>query len=231
VSKSPLKRVVGYFEGWAPNRICDKFLPSQIPDGVYTHINFAFATIDPKTFEIAPAGKVDPFLYDQLAEKKRIDPNLKVFIAVGGWAFNDPGPTSTTFSDMAKSLTNQKKFISSIIRFMAKYDFDGVDIDWEYPEAPDRHGRGEDFKSLPQFLANLKAAMRQSGTKNGLSIAIPASYWYLQHFDIIKIAKHVDFFNLMTYDFHGKFPLFSFPLLLGKGLSTCSSLHFQVYLF
>ena len=202
-SSKPLKRVVGYYEGWAPARSCDRFKPSQIPDGVYTHINFAFATINPKTFEIAPAAKADPALYDELAEKKHIDPNLKVFIAIGGWAFNDPGPTVTTFSDIARSQANQRKFISSVISFMNRYGFDGVDIDWEYPEAPDRQGRGEDFKNLPNFLANLKGAMRQSGSNNGLSIAIPASYWYLQHFDIKKIAKHVDFFNLMTYDFHG----------------------------
>ncbi|KAF4949938.1 hypothetical protein FGADI_8539 [Fusarium gaditjirri] len=200
---SPMRRVVGYYEGWATTRSCDRFSPSDIPDGVYTHINFAFASINPKTFEIEPASSKDPALYRELTRKKKIDPKLKVFIAIGGWAFNDPGPTVTTFSDIARSETNQRTFIKSLVSFMATYGFDGVDIDWEYPAADDRQGREEDFVNLPKFLNNIKSALRQSGDRNGLSIAIPASYWYLQHFDLAKISKHVDHFNVMTYDFHG----------------------------
>ncbi|KAL6401100.1 hypothetical protein AUP68_16824 [Ilyonectria robusta] len=199
----PMKRVVGYYEGWAPGRVCDKFKPSDIPDGVYTHLNFAFASIDPKTFQVVPAAKGDTELYRQLTQKKRADANLKVFLAIGGWAFNDPGPTVTTFSDIARSEANQRAFITSLVSLLNTYNFDGVDIDWEYPEAPDRQGRGEDFANLPKFLRNIKSSLTQNGDKNGLSIAVPASYWYLQHFDIVNIAKHVDFFNVMTYDLHG----------------------------
>ncbi|KAJ3544190.1 hypothetical protein NM208_g3186 [Fusarium decemcellulare] len=199
----PMRRVVGYIEGWASTRSCDSFTPSNIPDGVYTHINLAFASIDPKTFQIVPASSKDPELYRELTRKKKIDPKLKVFIAIGGWAFNDPGPTVTTFSDIARSDANQRTFIKSLISFMATYGFDGVDIDWEYPAADDREGREEDFDNLPKFLSNIKSALKQSGERNGLSIAIPASYWYLQHFDLEKISKYVDHFNIMTYDFHG----------------------------
>ncbi|EWG55557.1 hypothetical protein FVEG_17546 [Fusarium verticillioides 7600] len=202
-AKGPMRRVVGYIEGWASTRSCDSFRPSNIPDGVYTHINFAFASIDPKTFQIVPASSKDPALYRELARKKKIDPKLKVFIAIGGWAFNDPGPTVTTFSDIARSDANQRTFIKSLISFMATYGFDGVDIDWEYPAADDREGREEDFVNLPKFLSNIKSALKQSGERNGLSIAIPASYWYLQHFDLEKISKYVDHFNVMSYDFHG----------------------------
>ncbi|KLP13453.1 chitinase [Fusarium fujikuroi] len=202
-AKGPMRRVVGYIEGWASTRSCDSFKPSNIPDGVYTHINFAFASIDPKTFQIVPASSKDPALYRELTRKKKIDPKLKVFIAIGGWAFNDPGPTVTTFSDIARSDANQRTFIKSLISFMATYGFDGVDIDWEYPAADDREGREEDFVNLPKFLSNIKSALKQSGERNGLSIAIPASYWYLQHFDLEKISKYVDHFNVMSYDFHG----------------------------
>ncbi|KLO78838.1 Uncharacterized protein LW93_4159 [Fusarium fujikuroi] len=202
-ARGPMHRVVGYIEGWASTRSCDKYSPSNIPDGVYTHINFAFASIDPKTFQIVPASSKDPQLYRELVRKKKIDPNLKVFIAIGGWAFNDPGPTITTFSDIARSDANTRVFIKSLISFMSTYDFDGVDIDWEYPAADDREGREEDFDNLPKFLSKTKSALKQSGGRSGLSIAIPASYWYLQHFDLEKISKYVDHFNVMTYDFHG----------------------------
>lgn len=175
--------------------------------GVYTHIIFAFAAIDPETFEVRPDVTRDLDLLMRVTQLKTLDPDLKVLIALGGWTFNDPGPTQTTFSDIARSKTNQQKFFKSLISFLSTHNLDGVDLDWEYPVADDRSGRPEDFKNFPEFMANLKSALDSSGGRNELSITLPASYWYLQHFDLAKLARHVDFFNVMSYDLHGKWDL------------------------
>lgn len=37
-----------------------------------------------------------------------------------------------------------------------------------------------------------------------LSIAAPASYWYLKGFPIKEIAEVVDYIVYMTYDLHGQ---------------------------
>lgn len=118
---------------------------------------------------------------------KKKDPHLKIYIAIGGWAFNDPGPTQTTFSDLAASLPRQKAFIGSLLSFMSTYGFDGVDLDWEYPEAPDRAGRGVDYTNFPIFMKRMKETL--AFVDKGLTITLPASYWYLQHFDIIKLVS------------------------------------------
>ncbi|KAH8698404.1 hypothetical protein BGW36DRAFT_357942 [Talaromyces proteolyticus] len=175
----------------------------MIPLGIYTHINVAFAVIDPETFEIRPSMRSDIDIYERVTYLKSIDPDLKVFIAIGGWAFNDPGPSATTFSDLASSEEKQKTFFRSLTKFMATYNFDGIDIDWEYPSASDRSGRPEDFKNFPKFMKNLKAALKATGGRDGLSMTLPASYWYLKHFDIKHLVQHIDFFNIMTYDMHG----------------------------
>lgn len=49
----------------------------------------------------------------------------------------------------------------------------------------------------------MKSAFAGSGHNYGLSITIPSSYWYLQHFDIVQIARTIDWFNIMSYDLHG----------------------------
>ncbi|KAI4621511.1 hypothetical protein J4E80_003881 [Alternaria sp. BMP 0032] len=194
-------RVVGYYEGWATTRSCNVFLPEQIPIGVYTHINFAFAVIDPKTFKIAPSSPEDVNLYKRLTLLKKRDPNLKVYIAIGGWAFNDPGPTATTFSDLAASVPRQKAFMESVLSFMSTYGFDGLDLDWEYPVSEERAGRKADFDNFPKFMARLKKTL--SASSKGLTITLPASYWYLQHFDLVNLADSVNWFNIMSYDLHG----------------------------
>ncbi|KXJ84884.1 glycoside hydrolase superfamily, partial [Microdochium bolleyi] len=197
-----VQRVVGYFESWAPGRACQAFQPEDVPIGVYSHLIFAFAGIDPVTFEIVPGSLQDLELYRRVTALKKKDPDLKVLIAVGGWAFNDPGPTATTFSDMARSAINRMKFAQSVLRFLITYDFDGVDIDWEYPGAPDRSGRPEDFQNFPVLMQDLREALDMSG-RNILTLTTPVSFWYLQHFDIESLIKPVDFFNIMSYDLHG----------------------------
>ncbi len=67
----------------------------------------------------------------------------------------------------------------------------------EYPVAPERSGRPEDYTNLPIFLKNLKAAFQSTGHSYGLSITLPSSFWYMQHFDIVKLAPIVDWFNMM----------------------------------
>lgn len=195
--------MVGYYEGWSSRRPCHKFWPDQIPPGVYSHINFAFATIDPETYEVLPANNKDKELYKRLTGRKTYDPNVRALIALGGWTFNDPGPTASVFSDLAASETKQKTFFKSLTSFISTYDFDGVDLDWEYPKVDDRSGKPEDYENFPNFMRNLKKALDGTGGRNTLSITLPASYWYLQHFNLKELAKHVSFFNIKSYNMHG----------------------------
>ncbi|KAG8722991.1 hypothetical protein FRC09_005227 [Ceratobasidium sp. 395] len=141
-----------------------------------THLNFAFAMIDGSN-RIAPSTSGDTALYKQAMTLKDMNPDLKIFISVGGWAFNDPGATQKRFSTMASSSSNRATFISSCLQFMKTYGFDGVDIDW--------------------------AAIDSSGNAYGLTITTPSSYYYLRQFDVAELAKWIDWFNHMTYDLHG----------------------------
>lgn len=130
-AKSASKKLIGYYEGWNYQRPCGNMEPEEIPLGYYTHIFFSFALIDPITFRIDHMDPGTASRYGRVTALKEKDPSLEVWIAVGGWAMNDPGPWRTTFSDMAKSEANQDKFFDSLISFMKKYGFDGVDLDWE----------------------------------------------------------------------------------------------------
>jgi GH18 family chitinase len=120
--------------------------------------------------------KADIDLYKHVAFLKTLDLDLKVFIAVRGWTFNDPGLTATTFLDLAASETNQKAFLKSLIKFLSTYNLDGIDFDWEYPVADNHSGRLEDLKNFPKLLKNLKATLMAIGGQDGLSIMLPASY-------------------------------------------------------
>ena len=202
-SLSAVGRTIGYYEGWSSTRACDKRLPSDLDVTGLTHVNFAFAYFDPATFEITPMTASDIPLYSQFTALKKSKASLRTWISIGGWSFNDATNTPNTqkaFSDMASSSANRGKFISSLIKFMRTYSFDGVDIDWEYPGAPDRGGIDADTENYVALLRDLRSAF---GNLYGISVTLPASYWYLRWFDVVGMEQYLDFFNVMTYDIHG----------------------------
>jgi chitinase len=137
----------------------------------------------------------DAELYPRFTNLKSTTSGLKVFISVGGWAAG-----GAIFSEMVSSLFSRTIFIISATQFMATYGFDGIDIDWEYPAASDRDGVAADMANYVTFLKELKAAC---GSKYGVTVTLPSSYWYLKGFDIVSMSPYVDSFNFMSYDIHG----------------------------
>ena len=49
-------------------------------------------------------------------------------VAIGGW-----NEGSTKYSAMAKDSAERQKFVDSVVQFLQKHNFDGLDLDWEYP--------------------------------------------------------------------------------------------------
>ncbi|KAJ1720906.1 hypothetical protein LPJ53_004515, partial [Coemansia erecta] len=56
----------------------------------------------------------------------------------------------------------------------------------------------------PNYLEFLKKLRAKLPSDKSLSIAAPASYWYLKAFDIAEMSKCLDYIVYMTYDLHGQ---------------------------
>lgn len=197
---SASKRSIGYYESWSNTRQCQKVAPEDLNLAGFTHINFAFAFFDGGSFQITSMDSNAGSLYSRFTGLKAKAQGLQTWISVGGWSFTDPGPTQQAFSSMSSSRSNRATFISGLMKFMSTYGFDGVDLDWEYPGADDRGGVKADTANFVSLVSEMKTAF---GSKYGLSVTLPTSYWYLQHFDLSAMESHVDWFNLMSYDLHG----------------------------
>ncbi|GKT56242.1 hypothetical protein ColTof3_03581 [Colletotrichum tofieldiae] len=196
-------RVIGYYEAWVHDRKCNGMSIEQIPVGALTHLMFSFAYVTPMEFQITPMDDLDPSLFSKMTAMKRKNKALKVMVALGGWTFNDPGPTQTVFHDLASSKANRAKFIGNLLSFMRQYAFDGVDFDWEYPGAEDRGGSEEDGENFTLLLEELRDAINNQPIEYVVSFTTPTSFWYLRHFDIKGSTDAVDFVNIMSYDLHG----------------------------
>ncbi|KAM7214561.1 Glycoside hydrolase superfamily, partial [Rhypophila decipiens] len=192
-------RTIGYYAGWNTwERACNVIRPNDIDTSKYTHLYYSFASIDPATYQIVLADPRDEAVITEFTALK--SKGIKTWIAVGGFAFSDPGPTHTTWSDLVSTAARRATFIASLKTFMDKYGFQGVDLDWEYPVDPTRGGTKKDTANLVLLVKEMRASL---GTAYGISMALAPDIWYLRHFDAAAMEPYVDWFGFMSYDLHG----------------------------
>ena len=197
-------RVFCYFTNWSYKRPgMGQFTPEDIDASLCTHIVFAFATIKDNKLSASEDNDVgDAFTdgtYDRIMKHKEANPNLKVLLAVGGWAFG-----SEPFRKLTENVFRMNGFVYDAIEFLRTYKFDGLDIDWEYPRGAD------DKASFVSLIKELRLAFEgehKSAKKPKLLLtaAVPASFEAIAAgYDVPELSKYLDYINVMTYDFHGQ---------------------------
>ncbi|XP_061191471.1 chitinase-3-like protein 1 [Saccostrea echinata] len=206
------KRVC-YYTNWAQYRNgIAKFEPSNIDPNLCTHIIYAFGKLENNG--ITNFEWNDDKRYAEVNAFKRTNKELKVLLAMGGWTAG-----SKPYSDMALTFASRRTFIGSAIAWLRKYDFDGLDMDWEYPA--NRGGRPEDYQNFPTLLQELKEAFKQEAkTSNKSRLLLTAAVGVGKAvadtaYNVAEMSKYLDFISLMTYDLRGgweKFTGFNAPL-------------------
>lgn len=118
--------------------------------------------------------------------------------------FSDNGTaTQPLYGEIAADAGKRQTFANNVVHFMKQYGFDGLDIDWEYPGAPDRGGKPEDTENFVKLLQTLRQTFDASGSKFGLTFTAPSSYWYLRWCDLNNLVKYADWINLMSVSILG----------------------------
>ena len=78
---------------------------------------------------------------NRLTALKAHNPSLRIMFSIGGWYYsNDLGVSHANYVNAVKTPASRTKFAKSCVRIMKDYGFDGVDIDWEYPQASEVDG-------------------------------------------------------------------------------------------
>ncbi|KAK2711817.1 hypothetical protein QYM36_012821 [Artemia franciscana] len=133
---------------------------------------------------------------------REVNPEAKFLLAVGGWNVG-----SVQFSNLSLTNEGRQHFIVSVIDYVIRFDFDGIDVDWEYPGH--REGsRPEDRDNYVLLIKELKEALSSVVRAPGRSellvtAAIPAAEMLLDiGYDLPELVNYIDYFNVMTYDYH-----------------------------
>ena len=140
----------------------------------------------------------------QLYLHKMKNRKLKTLLSIGGWTWKESFPSATS------TAANRKRFATSAVKLITDWGMDGIDIDWEYPVGGGVEGnktRPADKQNYTLLLAELRKELDAQGKADGksylLTIAAPAGPATYANLELEKVARHIDWFNLMAYDFHG----------------------------
>ena len=212
------KNIIGYYTSWSVYAR-DYHVP-DIPGEMINFINYAFANINPSTGTIMlgdPYADIDKFYpgdcweeeclrgsFHQLQLLKAENPHVKTLISVGGWTW------STYFSDVAMTEESREIFAQSCVDFILEYDFDGIDLDWEYPVEGglgENHHDPDDGIHLTLLLQSIRQMLDEQEAITGrtyyLTIAASANPIMMDHLESEAISEILDWINIMSYDFHG----------------------------
>ncbi|MFI2235830.1 glycoside hydrolase family 18 protein [Streptomyces chrestomyceticus] len=214
-------KVVGYFTNWGvyDRNYHVKNIQTSGSAAKLTHINYAFGNVQGGKCTIGDAyadydkaytadqsvdGKADTWdagalrgNFNQLRKLKKLHPNLKVIWSFGGWTW------SGGFAEAAKNPNGFAQSCLDLVQDKRWADvFDGIDIDWEYPNACgltcDTSGR--------EALTNLTKALRSKFGSKLVTAAIAADAsagGKLDAADYKGAAQYLDWYNPMTYDYFG----------------------------
>ncbi|KAH7080580.1 hypothetical protein BKA63DRAFT_591192 [Paraphoma chrysanthemicola] len=192
---------VGYFQAYNGARDCLNMDVSEVNESEkdLTHVHFAFLGVT-ADFDVNIIDSVKS-QWEKFSSGKF---PFKKIISFGGWAESTEPGTFQRYKDAVKP-ENRNKFANNVVNFMKKHDLQGVDFDWEYPGASDipgvPNGGEQEAQHYLRFLTVIRGLLDKD---KSLSIALPASFWYLKPFPVDKISEVVDYFIYMTYDLHGQ---------------------------
>jgi len=211
-------RAVAYFGNW--DVYARKFFVQDIPVPKLTHLLYSFAdNKEDGTFFLTDSyadterhfdgdlwsdtGKNVYGSIKQLGLLKQKNRNLKVMLSIGGWMYTNE---KKHLDPVGASATYQKNFADSCVDMIKNYGFDGIDVDWEYPQSSEQ---GEQFLALMKairqalndysdFMTRYRGYAAEAKPHFLLSIAAPAGEVNYRNLPLNELAAELDFINLMV---------------------------------
>lgn len=204
---------VAYFVNWGIYG--RKYPPQNIPAEDLTHILYAFANVQADSGTVVMSdkwadseihyegdswGDTGNNLYGCLKQinlMKKQHRHLKLLLSIGGWTY------SPNFHPVVVNPALRANFVSSSIKILEDYGFDGLDIDYEYP------GNEEQARGYVDLLRELRQGLDAHAHRMGvhykypLTIAAPCGPANYEKLCAREMDQYLSFWNLMAYDYSG----------------------------
>lgn len=165
----------------------------------YSAATYAFAVTTPDVNTVSLADSDEELLprFVDLAHQN----DVKAMLTIGGWT------GSQYFSSAVATEANRTAFVKTMTALISKYNLDGLDFDWEYPN---KQGAGcnlisdNDSQNFLSFLQSLRSAVGSNVTLTAAAGITPfAGSDGTPMTDVSGFAKVLDWVAIMNYDVWG----------------------------
>ncbi|NEC87322.1 glycoside hydrolase family 18 chitinase [Streptomyces sp. SID12501] len=214
---------LGYFTEWGVygRNYHVKNLVTSGSASKITHINYAFGNVkDGKcvvddtyaaydkayTADQSVSGVADTWdqplrgNFNQLRQLKAKYPNIKVLYSFGGWTYSggfaQAAANPAAFAASCKAVVEDPRWADV---------FDGIDIDWEYPNACGLTCDTSGAASFKNLLSGLRSAFGANYLVTAAITADGSSGGKIDAADYGGASAYADWYNVMTYDYFGAF--------------------------
>jgi chitinase len=190
-------KVYGYYPEWGVYEAHNFFTTDKIAWDQLTHLTYAFGVVK-NGVVITHDTEKGPQLMKEIANASK-QAGVKNILSVGGWTNSEEG----VFEAATATPEGVEKLAQSIVDYVVEWKFDGVDIDWEYP---DTSVEKTQFTNLITSLRNkLDALGKQNDTYYQLSAAVTVNHKNMGYINPAVTTSLLDSVNVMAYDIHGAF--------------------------
>jgi chitinase len=208
--------IIGYYPNWQWYDRAQLVNPSTIAYSKYSIINYAFfkpeasgniTSTDAWADQNLLFGQINwsttPISYYPSTSiiSNAHNAGVKVLPSIGGWTLSD------NFPIIAASSVKRNLFAHDCCELIRNYDFDGIDIDWEYPGFTTHSGTSFDKQNFTLLLQQIKDSLTALGIQNNktylLTTCVAASKERMLDIEWSSIKNIVDIINVMSYDFFG----------------------------
>jgi len=177
------KRLIAYYLYEDQTRV-PPYTEKQIPFKKLTHLIHVALVVDPAG---DGAIQISPHAIEERLIPRAHAAGVHVLVCVQG--------AGSAFSKVAATPEARSRFAKNLKDFIVKYSYDGVDMDWEVPAGP------ADVANDVLLMQALRNALPYP--RYLISMATPSEPGHWGDYDFVQLTPIVDFYNVMTYDFHG----------------------------
>lgn len=210
-----------YFNNWPQHQPDVRDIKHEdIDPCLCTHLIYSFAGIWENNFTMTKRKELDD--YKGFNDLKKRNNKLKTLLSIGCWNFGDG-----SFITMVSTPENRHSFITSIIKFLRKYGFDGLNLAWQYPGCYGSPPRDKHLFTI--LMHEIRKAFEKEVSKNKkprlmVTAAVAGVISTIQFgYEIPQLSQSLDYIQVMTYDLHGSWdgytgensPLYKSPIETG----------------
>ncbi|XP_054791720.1 class V chitinase-like [Prosopis cineraria] len=164
---------------------------SQVDSTLFSHLIFYCAYLNTSSFEILIRPVDEPEVRSFSSTVRKENPSVKTLLSI--W-----GKERDSYASMVSNYSSRGSFIESSINVAREYQFDGLDLYWDYPQTK------SDMNGMANLVKEWSLYIDDNDPQLILTATVPYTpYWpfNISVYPVESMATYLDWIHVKTYSY------------------------------